>query len=157
MHEYIILNMRGSMSSCALLGQEFFNYIGFKERIKEVIEEQIKNGVTEFYNLFAIRFDFLCAHIVSDLREKYPHIKNILALQYIPTEGFVIPREFDKCVLLSSRKTLDSYAILYTNIKLVEMVDCVVSGVFRNNGESKIACDYAEKLGKPIIYFMKNI
>ena len=140
------------MSSCAFFGHRDFDYIPFEGKIRESIVNLIENeGVTSFYSGGRSKFENMCAHIVWELREKYSQIKNILVLSYLPKENFELDFYFDESVYLLDKKVPLKFAISHTNRKLVETVDYVISGVARNYGGAKTACDYAKRLRKPII------
>lgn len=133
------------MLSCAFFGHRDYDYLPYEGKIREVVIDLINSGVTEFYNGYRGNFDKICARIVSELREQYPHIKNINVLSYYPKTSFVLPKYFDNAVYLLERKVAPRYAIVHTNKELVKKVNFVVSGVVHAHGGAKIACDYAKK------------
>ena len=59
-----------------------------EERLKEILIENIKNGVTHFYSGGQGDFDVLCARTVYRLKERYPHIKNYLVIPYLSFNVF---------------------------------------------------------------------
>ena len=140
-------------SSCVFFGHSNFDYAPYKDKIKERIVDLIENrGVKTFYNGFRGDFDVMCAHIVYELKEQYPQIKNIMALSYIPDEKFDKPEIFDEAVYLLDNKVPLRFAISHTNRKLVETTHYIISGVTRTYGGAKSACDYARRLYKTIFY-----
>lgn len=144
------------MLSCVFLGHTVFNYLRFRAKTEMVIEDLIKLGVTKFYNYYRGNFDIMCAHLVNNLRDIYPHLKHIMVLPYLPTSDFVLPSYFDDCICLSNVREENAVSINYANSKLVENVDFIVSGVANEYDETKVACDYAEIMHKRIIYVVKN-
>lgn len=54
--------------------------IAMRAKAKELIEEAIKNGYVNFISGMALGFDMICAELVLELKEKYPHIKLICAI-----------------------------------------------------------------------------
>ena len=141
------------MSSCAFFGHRSFDYEPYRGKIKERIVDLIENrGVTTFYSGGRGSFDGTCARIVGELKTKYPHIKNVLVLSYIPSKDFVLGNHFDESVYLLEKRVPLKFSISHTNRKLVETVDYVVSGVVRVYGGAKKACDYAEHLCKTVFY-----
>ena len=135
--------------SCAFFGHKRFNYKPYEDDIYEAVEDLINRGVTEFYNCYSGQFDQTCARIVNELKEQYPHIKNVLVLSYIPDEKFTQPQIFDKTICLSEQAALYVYDIAQFNQKIVETVDYIVCGISRDNGDAKDACDYAKQLRVP--------
>lgn len=59
-----------------------------KEIVKETIIDLIEIGVTDFLSGGQGGFDRMCAGCVNELREKYPHIKNILVIPYLSFNVF---------------------------------------------------------------------
>ena len=111
----------------------------------------IKNrGVTEFYSGCRGNFDKICADIVCELKDHYPHIRLIQVLSYHPAKEFVLSNRFDECVYLLDKKAPPKFAIYYTNRRLVELADFVLSGVLFSSGGAYLACKYAKKLNKVI-------
>ena len=63
------------MCSSDLYDENRKECIEFKNNLKLIIEEYIKNGYTEFISGMALGVDTLCAEIVLELKDKYPDIK----------------------------------------------------------------------------------
>ncbi|MGL5753652.1 MAG: SLOG family protein [Paraclostridium sp.] len=61
------------------------NWSKVRNKLEYIIEECIKLGVTDFISGCALGVDTLAFIMVHNLKEKYPHIKNHLA---IPFDGF---------------------------------------------------------------------
>ena len=139
--------------SCAFFGHRNYDYAPYKDKIKAQVVDLIENrGVTTFYNGGRGSFDGICAQIVWELKTKYPHIKNVLVLSYVPDKDFMLGERFDESVYLLEKRVPMKFCISHTNRKLVETVDYVVSGVVRVYGGAKKACDYAERLCKTVFY-----
>ena len=134
------------MLSCAFFGHRSYNYEPYKEKLEEIIVDLVERGVTVFYNGGRGVFDSLCARTVYKLKEKYPHIKNILVLSYIPDKNFELPSHYDESVYLLTDRVPLRYAILKTNREIVKIANYIVSGVAYPWGGAKTACDYAKKL-----------
>ena len=139
------------MLSCAFFGHRSYDYRPYKDKIREVVEYLINKGVTEFYNGWRGRFDVICAQIVSELKEKYPQIKNIMVLSYRPTKEFELPKYFDESIYLLEDSVPPRYAIARTNRALVKKVNYVVSGVAYVWGGAFNACEYAKKLLRSMV------
>ena len=138
------------MLSCAFFGHRSYNYESYKEKLEETVVDLINRGVTEFYIGGRGFFDSLCARTVYKLKEKYPHIRNILVLSYIPSKEFELPLHYDESVYLLTKRVPSRYAILKTNKEMVKMTDYIVSGVVYPWGGAKTACDYAKKLYRTV-------
>ena len=54
-----------------------------KESVRAAAEELIQKGVETFLSGGMGGFDWLGARVVYELKEKYPHIKNILVIPYL--------------------------------------------------------------------------
>lgn len=140
------------MASCAFFGHSDFDYAPFRERLKETIVDLIENkDVTEFYSGGRGKFEKMCAHMVYQLSQTYPHIKNILVMSYRPGKNFELSYYYDESVYLLEKPVLARFAISYTNQKLVQSVDYVVSGVVRGYGGAYAACKYAKNHFRTVI------
>ena len=75
-----------------------------KAEVKAEIIKLIENGVTEFYSGGMGSFDWMCAHIVYDLKKEYPHIQNYLVIPYLTFtilekeyfDSIIYPEGFEK-------------------------------------------------------------
>lgn len=75
-----------------------------KARVKAEIVKLIESGVTEFYSGGMGSFDWMCAHIVYDLKKEYPHIQNYLVIPYLTFtilekeyfDSIIYPEGFEK-------------------------------------------------------------
>ena len=139
------------MLSCAFFGHRDLDYYPYWKKIEEIIVELIESGVTVFYHGNRGRFEATCTAVLIELREKYPHIKHVLVLSYLPDNNFVLPFCFDYAIHLQDINAPKRFAISYTNRKLIESVDYVVVAACRNHGGAKAASDYAKKMFRPVI------
>lgn len=110
------------------------------ESIKEAILYAIDSEITTFLSGGQGYFDEVCAKIVYQLKENYPHIKNILM---IPYKNFHI---FDKTIFDEIVYPFDAYesslltyrnAIPERNRVMVMQSRMAISYVYRNGGASK--------------------
>ena len=149
--------------TCCFIGHRTINKTEeLKTTLYETIEKLIVNEKVDTF-LFGSKSDFndLCRMIVSELKEKYPHIKRI----YVRAEFPVISDDYKKYLL-------ESYEDTYYPEKLVgsgraayvernrEMIDrsdlCVIyydpghAPATRKSG-TKLALDYALRHSKEII------
>ena len=133
-----------------------------KERLIEIIEKLIvEKQVDTFLFGSKSRFNSLCQETVTEIKEKYPHIKRI----YVRAEYPDINEHYKNYLLESyedtyyPEKMLNSGRAAYVE-RNYEMIDkshyCIVyydesnAPTTRKSG-TKIAIDYAMKRGKQII------
>lgn len=110
-----------------------------------------KKDVTQFYSGYRGEFDRLCARLVSEIKQIYPPIVNTMVLSYHPREDFILPSCFDDCVYLLDKIVPPRFAISYTNKKMVEISDYIISGVKHETGGAAFACAYAKRKKKIVI------
>ena len=133
-----------------------------KSRLTEIIEKLIADEMVDTF-LFGSKSDFdsLCLKLVTDIKEKYPHIKRI----YVRAEYPYISEQYKKYLLESyedtyySEKLLNAGRASYVE-RNCEMIDnsrfCIVyydekiAPTTRKSG-TKTALDYAVKQRKKII------
>ena len=53
------------------------------EKLRKAIEDLIQKGVCNFLNGGMGSFDWTCARIVHEMREKYPQIRSYLVIPYL--------------------------------------------------------------------------
>ena len=141
------------MRSCAFFGHRRFSE-EYSKDIEDAVIDLIENHeVAQFYNGYRGNFDKICAYIVWNLRSKYRHIKNTMVLSYIPTKSknFFLPQCFDNSVYLIDKNIPLRFAISYTNKKIVDISDFIISGITTSYGGALEACKYAKSKGKIII------
>lgn len=74
-----------------------------------------------------------------------------MVLSYHPQQDFILPSCFDDSVYLLDKKVPDRFAIYYTNRKMVDLSDYIISGVMLNTGGAASACNYAKSKKKEVI------
>ena len=113
-----------NMVSCALIGEDSFQYRPYQKRLLNILEDLIKSGVTTFYNIYQGSFSFMCAHSVHRLKTKYPHITNVMILPFITNEVIELDCFFDKTDYLvkSTLPPIDSVLCACTD--LIDQVLC---------------------------------
>lgn len=140
------------MAKCAFFGHAHFNFDSVAEKLKNIIIDLIENnGVTEFYCGTHGNFDRLCTYTVTELKNKYPQIKLIKVLSYMPREGDISDNNYDGSIYLIERKLPQRFAISETNKLLADYVDYVVAGLYSHSGGAYNACSYALKRKKDVI------
>lgn len=148
--------------ACCFFGHRTINETEeLKERLIEIIEKLIVDEKVDTF-LFGSksRFNSLCQETVTEIKEKYPHIKRI----YVRAEYPYISEHYKNYLLESyedtyyPEKILNSGRIAYVE-RNYEMINkskyCIVyydepnTPTTRKSG-TKIALDYAIKQGKQI-------
>ena len=146
------------MSSATLFGLRDFDYSPYRDKIRVIIIDLIENhGVEEFLSGFRGDFDGLCAEIISDLKTRYPSVKNIMVLSYHDPKDFVLPKYFDESVYLLERRVPPRYAISYTNQEMILRADFVISGVFYHFGGAYAAWKFARQKKKIILDIFEDV
>ncbi len=154
-------------NTCCFLGHRTINQTDeLKVKITEAVERLIVDEKVDTF-LFGSKsqFDSLCLELVTQLKEKYPHVKRI----YVRAEFPAIDESYTAYLLQSYDETYYPEKILgagraaYVE-RNYEMINrsrfCVVYydepnvPATRKSG-TKIALDYAIKKGRKIITFPK--
>ena len=149
-------------NTCCFLGHREINITDeLKENLRVVIEHLITEESIDIF-LFGSksRFDSLCQEIVTELKEKYPHIKRV----YVRAENPYIDESYEAYLLESYEDTYFPKSVIgagkasYVK-RNYEMIDkscyCIIyydeqgAPTTRKSG-TKIALDYAIKKGKQI-------
>ena len=149
--------------ACCFFGHRTINETEeLKERLKEIIEKLIvANNVDTFLFGSKSRFNDLCLELVTEIKQKYPHIKRI----YVRAEYPYISEHYKTYLLESYEDTyypqhiINSGKAVYVERNL-EMINksgfCIfyydeqIAPTNRKSG-TKIALDYAVKKDKKII------
>lgn len=149
-------------NTCCFLGHREINITDeLKENLRVVIEHLITEESIDIF-LFGSksRFDSLCQETVTELKEKYPHIKRV----YVRAENPYIDESYEAYLLESYEDTYFPKSVIgagkasYVK-RNYEMIDkscyCIIyydeqgAPTTRKSG-TKIALDYAIKKGKQI-------
>lgn len=122
--------------------------------LKEVIENVIKDGATEFYLGGYGDFDILASRVLTTLKKGYPYIKRVLVIPYLD-------RDFDKKLYdgsyYPSLETVPKrFAISKRNEIIIEDADIVISYVMYSWGGANKTLEFAKKRNKKIISYPKN-
>lgn len=151
------------MKTCCVFGHREINESEEfkKELIKNIEQLIIDKNVDTFLFGSKSRFNSLCHLVVSDIKEKYPHIKRI----YIRAEYPDIDESYKKYLLESYEDTYFPERIrgagksvfIERNFEMIDKSDfCIVYYDEENlpsnrKSGTKIALNYAIKKGKEII------
>ena len=149
-------------TTCCFFGHRKINETEeLKSKLVEIIEKLIVDeNVDTFLFGSKSRFNSLCLELVTEIKEKYPHIKRV----YVRAEYQYIDEEYKNFILQDyeytyyPEKILNSGRATYVE-RNYEMIDnshyCIVyydqpnAPTTRKSG-TKIAFDYAVKKGKQI-------
>ena len=93
------------IDSCVFTGHRELDEDFSVRKLKKAVEEQIKKGVTCFYNGMAKGFDLAAAKEVLKLKKKYPHVKLIACIPCHGQEKYF--SEKDKKTYVSVLKRAD--------------------------------------------------
>jgi len=129
------------------------------KRLKDEVEELIKQGYTYFGAGGALGFDTLAAQTVLELKIKYPYIKLVLVLPCRDqTRGCAkadievyeqVKSGCDKFVYTSER--YDSGCMFRRNRHLVDNISACICYLPESKGGTAYTVDYAKKAGIRVI------
>lgn len=118
-------------------------------RLKNEIINLIENhNVTTFYNGGKGSFDWLCIHMVDNLKEDYPFIKSYCILSYMPKEKdeFDSTLEiFDGTIYPDIENVPPRFAIIKRNEWMIKNSDFLIAYVENNFGGAYKTLQYAER------------
>lgn len=133
--------------------------VSMRNRTKIEIENAIKKGYHTFLCGMALGFDMICAEIVLELKQKYPHIKLIGAIPCKNQDSPWPKSQQDRYNNLL--KQLDGIRCIYDeyvdgcmqerNRYMINNSSLVIALFNGINGGTKSAIDYAKKQGKEVI------
>ena len=153
--------------TCCFFGHRKINETEeLKSKLMEIIEKLIVDEKVDTF-LFGSksRFNSLCLELVTELKEKYPHIKRI----YVRAEYPYISEHYKNYLLESYEDTYypehirssgraayveRNYEMINSSKYCIVYYDGSVAPVTRKSG-TKIALDYAIKKCRDIIVFSK--
>jgi len=152
-------------NTCCVFGHRTIHETeALRAKLTETIERLItEENVDTFLFGSKSRFDSLCLELVTELKEKYPHIKRI----YVRAEFPVITEEYRAFLLKSYEDTYypetllgagkavyveRNYAMIQKSGYCIVYHDESYAPAARRSG-TKIALDYARRKGKEIRIF----
>ncbi len=152
-------------NTCCFFGHRTINETEeLKSKLYEIIEKLIvEERVDTFLFGSKSRFNSLCLELVTEIKEKYPHIKRV----YVRAEFPVIRDDYKEYLLkfyedtyyperiIGAGRTVyieRNYEMIHNSRFCIVYYDEANIPVTRKSG-TKIAMDYAVKKGKEIITF----
>ena len=154
-------------NTCCFFGHRMINETEeLKSKLKEVIEKLIiEENVDTFLFGSKSRFNSLCLEIVTEIKEKYPHIKRVYVRAEYPHisedyKEYLLQNYEDtyypKCVLSSGKAAYikRNYEMINKSHFCIVYYDEQNAPTTRKSG-TKIAYDYATKKGKEIIKILE--
>ena len=120
-----------------------------RKRLIEEVESLIHKGATEFLLGGYGSFDYMCAGVVKELKQKYPHIKSILVKPYLnkPFDNWL----YDESEYPPIENTPKKFAIIKRNEYMVDRADTLIAYVKYETGGAVTTLKYATKKNKTII------
>lgn len=129
--------------------------LGISDEVKkwlyEVVEKTIKDGATTFYLGGYGHFDFLAGVVVTELKEKYPHIQRVLVIPYLDRDYDM--KHYDSSYYPSLENVPKRFAISKRNQAMVNEADVVISYVVHSWGGAAKTLEYAQKKKKTILNY----
>lgn len=148
---------------CTFFGHRDFKRLEYNDYIKEIFDYLIvKKGVSEFLSGGMGNFDRICEGTVRKLKKKYPDIKLKLILTQPGRRSLEIAKRdielYDEVVIpnLGGKETKEF--VYKRNIYMVDNSGFLVSGIYKKEGGSVKALEYAKNKGhiRIIDIFKKN-
>lgn len=136
-------------------GHGDYNYDNdIKDRLSSTVEDLIKQGADTFLLGGYGNFDMMSAHIVYQLKQKYPYIKSILIIPYLNKEYNT--DYYDETEYPPIEKVPMRYAIIKRNEWMIDQSDTVISYVKHDRGGAYKTLQYANKKRKTVINLYTN-
>lgn len=120
-----------------------------RKKLAEEIEKTISLGATEFLLGGYGKFDYMCAGVVKNFKEKYPFIKSVLVTPYLHSKFDCWL--YDESEYPPIENTVKKFAIVKRNEYMVDKADIVIAYVKNQTGGAAATLKYALKKNKTII------
>ena len=120
-----------------------------RERVRDEVEKLVGRGADPFLLGGYGNFDIMCAKIVREFKEKYPHITSVHVVAYMDKP--LDTKLYDYADFPPLEKVPLKFAIPKRNQYMVKKADAVVAYVKFGWGGSAKTLEYAEKKKKEII------
>lgn len=136
---------------CTFLGHKDCPF-SIKSKLYDILEDLIKNkNVTTFYIGNNGNFDKIVLTVLSDLKNKYKHIKYNIVLAYLPLKTNNIQYE-DKTIYPEGIETVPKrFAISWRNRFMISKSNYIVCYITHKYGGAYKFVEFAYKHNKTII------
>ena len=142
--------MQKNKTCCFFGHREVTHYI--REKLTAIIENLItETGVIEFYVGHQGQFDSMVYSVLKELKVKYPHIRYIVVLAYMPDEHIKEVYGEDTLFPDDMESVPKKYAISKRNDWMIKHSDYAVCYVHKITGGAAKFREKAEKRGLQII------
>lgn len=143
---------------CSFSGHREVLDIDVEKRVKEEIEKLIERGFTEFYSGGMGEFDEICEKAVRRIQSKNAAVKLYLILPYmkksVNDNRAYYENMYDEIIVPELGDIHRKRAITARNRWIAERSDAILAYVTRGLGGAHDMCNYAEKIGKEIIFVL---
>lgn len=132
---------------CFFIGHRDTPKTIYPELIKEIENHIVFFGVNEFIVGHYGSFDLMAGRAVFELKAKYPAVKLVMLLPYLPVENRVqIPDYFDDSLYPDNmEKVPKKYAIIRANRYAVDISDYLIAYVSHPGSSARDILEYASK------------
>ena len=150
------------------IGHRNIDYIAIKEKLKEVVKEEIENGCKFFTMGNHGRFDRLAYEVCSELRRTFKDIEIEVVVttlsqtktivEYYGFDNYVLPNDV-KTVMYDIEEEHFKRRITVSNQKMIDFCDTLIACVDEKKayGGAIAAFKYAKKKGKKIKNIYNNL
>lgn len=125
-----------------------------REKLVETVENLIKQGAKEFLLVGYGDFDYMCASVIKELKQKYPFIKSVLVTAYI--NSYFDKWLYDEIEYPPIENTPKRFAIIKRNEYMIDISDILIAFVKYETGGAAKTLKYAVKKNKKIILMIKS-
>lgn len=125
-----------------------------RNKLIQEVEKTIISGATEFLLGGYGKFDYMCAGVVKELKQKYPFIKSVLVTPYI--DSYFDKWLYDETEYPPIENTIKRFAIIKRNEYMVDCADILIAFVKHSAGGAATTLKYAVKKNKKIIHIIKS-
>ena len=137
--------------TCCFFGHREVTH-NIKDKLIAIIEKLItKDGVTEFYVGHQGQFDSMVYSVLKELKRKFPQIRYIVVLAYMPDEHIQEVYGEDTLFPDGMENVPKKFAISKRNDWMIQQSGIAVCYVYKITGGAAKFRDKAEKKGLQII------
>ena len=138
-------------NTCCFFGHREVTH-NIREKLIKIIEKLVtENGVTNFYVGHQGQFDSMVYSVLKELKVKYPHIRYIVVLAYMPDEHIKEVYGEDTLFPDGLESVPKRFAISIRNDWMIQHSDYAVCYVHKITGGAAKFREKAEKKGLQIV------